>query len=59
MVKDMSSHVVIQIDQSTVVFPPLFRQNALTPEQWKKLTLIPKPSEAFLPQKWDIEKGRY
>jgi hypothetical protein len=55
----MSSHVVIQIDQPTVVLPPLIRQNALTPEQWKKLTLVPKPSEAFLPQKWDIEKGRY
>jgi len=53
---DMSDHVVIQI------YPPmLVRQNALTPHEWKKILPVPKPpapSEAFLPQKWDIEKGR-
>ena len=42
--------------------PPLVRQNAFTPHEWKKLIPVPKPpapSEAFLLQKWDIEKGRF
>ena len=42
--------------------PPLVRQNAFTPRDWEKLFPIikpPAPSEAFLPQKWDIEKGRF
>lgn len=62
----MSSHTIVQIYPATY---PLIRQNAWSPEKWKKITaFVPKPAtpptppcptEAFLPQEWDIEKGRF
>lgn len=58
----MASHVVINIDPPIYVLPPpppLLRQNALSPEQWRKLMTPPSPAKAFLSEKWDIEKGRY
>ena len=71
----MCDHVMIPIDPPLLTRqidpplltrqidpPPLVRQNAFTPRDWEKLFLNlkpPAPSEAFLPQEWDIEKGRF
>ena len=63
----MSNHVIVNILPilSDYAHPPpnnlplLKRQNALTPKQWKRLVKPPVPSEAFLQDEWDIEKGRF
>ena len=59
-----TTHMVRDMEQPAPILPQLIRQNALTHEEWKKLVedhtkLSPCPTEAFLPQEWDIEKGRY
>jgi hypothetical protein len=59
----MPGHMIVQIYPTVA---PLTRQNALSPSQWKKVMMMipepathPCPAEAFLPQEWDIEKGRF
>jgi hypothetical protein len=63
----MSNHVIVNIlpilcdcaPPPPNNLPPLKRQNAFTPKQWEMLMKPPVPSEAFLLEEWDIEKGRF
>lgn len=54
----MRQNAISEREWLRLTTPRLMRQNALSVSQWMKL-LAPYPEEAYLPQKWDIEKGIY